>query len=107
MISRARAWAYVCQGEASPPCAVRLDARTARLQCLFLATYTWYPWSSCGCNIGEPQDRIPELFKHGSDTNIRYSALTVSPTGSETSGADRQSEIVAAINGPITHLLWL
>ena len=35
---------------------------------------------------------------------VRYTEL--SPTGSETSGADRQSEIVAAINGPITHLLW-
>ena len=35
---------------------------------------------------------------------VRY---TVSPTGLETSGADRQSEIVAANNGPITHLLLL
>ena len=35
---------------------------------------------------------------------VRYTEL--SPTGSETSGADRQSEIVAAINGPIAHLLW-
>ena len=34
---------------------------------------------------------------------VRYTEL--SPTGSETSGTDRQSEIVAAINGPITHLL--
>ena len=30
---------------------------------------------------------------------VRYTEL--SPTGSETSGTDRQSEIVAAINGPI------
>jgi hypothetical protein len=28
-------------------------------------------------------------------------------TGSETSGTDRQSQMVAAINGPITHLLLL
>ena len=48
-------------------------------------------------------DRIPELFKHG--WGVRYTEL--SPTGSETSGTDRQSEIVAAINGPITHLLLL
>ena len=34
---------------------------------------------------------------------VRYTEL--SPTGSETSGAEWQSEIVAAINGPITHLL--
>ena len=34
---------------------------------------------------------------------VRYTEL--SPTGSETSGTDRQSEIVAATNGPITHLL--
>jgi hypothetical protein len=34
---------------------------------------------------------------------VRHTEL--SPTGSETSGTDRQSEIVAAINGPITHLL--
>ena len=33
----------------------------------------------------------------------RYTEL--SPTGSETSGTDRQSESVAAINGPIAHLL--
>ena len=36
---------------------------------------------------------------------VRHTEL--SPTGSETSGTDRQSEIVAAINGPITHLLLL
>ena len=36
---------------------------------------------------------------------VRYTEL--STTGSETSGTDRQSEIVAAINGPITHLLLL
>jgi hypothetical protein len=36
---------------------------------------------------------------------VRYTEL--SPTGSETSGTDRQSEIVAAINGPIAHLLLL
>ena len=34
---------------------------------------------------------------------VRYTEL--SPTGSETSDTDRQSEIVAANNGPITHLL--
>ena len=34
---------------------------------------------------------------------VRYTELP--PTGSETSNTDRQSEIVAAINGPITHLL--
>jgi hypothetical protein len=34
---------------------------------------------------------------------VRYTELTA--TGSETSGTDRQSEIVAANNGPITHLL--
>ena len=34
----------------------------------------------------------------------RYTEL--SPTGSETSATDRQSEIVAANNGPITHLLY-
>ena len=33
---------------------------------------------------------------------VRYTEL--SATGSETSGTDRQSQIVAAINGPITHL---
>ena len=33
---------------------------------------------------------------------VRHTEL--SPTGSEISGADRQSEIVAAIIGPITHL---
>ena len=98
MISRARACAYVCQGKGRPRWVP--DARTARLQCLFLVTYTWHPWSSCGCNIGEPQDRIPELFKHGSDTNIRYRALT-GFRYRRTSGTDRQSEIVAAINGPI------
>ena len=40
--------------------------------------------------------------------NIRYTVryTVLSPTGSETSGTDRQSEIVAAINGPIAHL-WL
>jgi hypothetical protein len=31
---------------------------------------------------------------------VRYTEL--SPTGSETSGTDRQSEIVVAISGPIT-----
>ena len=36
---------------------------------------------------------------------VRYTELTA--TGSETSGTDRQSEIVAAISGPITHLLLL
>ena len=34
---------------------------------------------------------------------VRHTEL--SPTGSETSGTYRQSESVAAINGPITHLL--
>jgi hypothetical protein len=33
---------------------------------------------------------------------VRYTEL--SPTGSEISGTYRQSEIVAAINGPIAHL---
>ena len=52
--------------------------------------------------------RIPELFKHGSDTNIRYRALLrTAQVSFRTSGTDRQSEIVAAINGPITHLLLL
>ena len=36
---------------------------------------------------------------------VRYTELTA--TGSETSGTDWQSEIVAAISGPITHLLLL
>jgi hypothetical protein len=36
---------------------------------------------------------------------VRYTEL--SPTGSEISGTYRQSESVAAINGPITHLLLL
>ena len=35
---------------------------------------------------------------------VRYTEL--SPTGSETWGTDRQSEIVAAINGPIAHLFF-
>ena len=35
---------------------------------------------------------------------VRHTEL--SPTGSEISGTDRQSATVAAINGPITHLLW-
>ena len=34
---------------------------------------------------------------------VRYTEL--SPTGSETWGTDRLPESVAAINGPITHLL--
>ena len=34
---------------------------------------------------------------------VRYTEL--SPTGSETWGTDRQSESVAATNGPIAHLL--
>jgi hypothetical protein len=40
--------------------------------------------------------------------NIRYTVryTVLSPTGSETSGTDRQSEIVAAINGPIAQF-WL
>ena len=41
--------------------------------------------------------------------NIRYTVryTVLSPTGSETSGTDRQSEIVAAINGPIAHFWCL
>src|ERR1700722_15242307 len=40
--------------------------------------------------------------------NIRYTVryTVLSPTGSETSGTDRQCGIVAAINGPIAHF-WL
>jgi hypothetical protein len=41
-------------------------------------------------------------------TQLAAWSKTSSPaTGSETSGSDRQSEIVAAISGPITHLLLL
>jgi hypothetical protein len=36
---------------------------------------------------------------------VRYTELQ--PTGSEISGTYRQSQIVAANNGPITHLLLL
>ena len=63
--------------------------------------------------------RVSALANAGQDTraiqawlghkNIRYAVryAELSPTGSEISGTDRQSESVAAINGPITHLLLL
>ena len=45
-----------------------------------------------------------ELIKNIRRT-VRYTER--SPTGSETSGADRQSESVAATNGPIAQFLRL
>jgi hypothetical protein len=55
--------------------------------------------------------KVSALANAGQDTRAiqtlagaaRYTELQ--PTGSETSDTDRQSEIVAANNGPITHLL--
>ena len=40
-----------------------------------------------------------------SGNTVRHTEL--SPTGSESSGTDRQSEIVAAINGPIAPFVGL
>ena len=52
--------------------------------------------------IGERRTGYQSCSSMARIQTIRYRALhELSPTGSETSGADRQSEIVAAINGPI------
>ena len=60
----------------------------------------WLSHSGKGFALGGRQTEKPELFKHGVLTEL-------SPDRFRNSGIDRQSEIVAAINGPITHLLLL